>query len=374
MFLRAETGLITGLVTSTVFYTLCQKLLTDSSSPWLTLVFFLCLFTVMLWSAFGVVRHADLLAERLKEPYGTLILTLAVTSIEVIMISAVMLTGTNNPTLGRDMMFSVLMIVLNGLVGLSLLLGGLRHVEQSFNLQGANTFLTVLIPLATLGLILPNVTESTSTGTLSSAQMGFLALINIALYIAFLGIQTLRHQSYFIGENTHGSNRGKGLKSADRTVTERTPKPRSSTFHAVLLVSYMLPIILLSKKMAIIVNYGIFELGAPSDLGGMIVAILVLAPEGLAAIRSALHNNLQRSINICLGSALATIGMTIPAVLLISLITGHTIILGLGNVDSLLLVLTLVISLVNFSSARSNVIQGLVHLTLFFCYLILIFD
>ncbi|WP_281648403.1 hypothetical protein [Parendozoicomonas sp. Alg238-R29] len=315
----------------------------------------------MLWSAFGVVKHADSLAEKLGEPFGTLILTLSVISIEVIMISAVMLTGAHNPTLGRDMMFSVLMIVLNGLVGLSLLLGGFRHVEQYFNLQGANSFLCVLIPLSVLGLILPNFTESTSTGTFSGEQITFLIIINVALYLAFLGIQTLRHQDYFIGniESEH-----------KHSFSQHLPIPA----HAALLVCYMLPIVFLSKKLAVVVNYGIVELGAPANLGGMIVAIIVLSPEGMAAIRAAQANNLQRSINICLGSALATIGMTVPAVLAIGLMTGETIILGLNNVDSLLLLLTLFISLVNFSSAKSNIIQGLVHLTLFFCYIVLIFD
>ena len=201
--LGTEFGLITGIAASIIFYSLCEQVLTDKTSPWLSAGLFTVLFIVMLWSAFGVVRHADGLAIRLGEPYGTLILTISVISIEVIMISAVMLTATHNPTLGRDMMFSVLMIVLNGLVGLSLLLGGLRHVEQSFNLQGASTFLAVLIPLSILGLILPNFTESTRIGTFSGEQMAFLIIINIALYLTFLGIQTIRHQDYFVLEDEH---------------------------------------------------------------------------------------------------------------------------------------------------------------------------
>lgn len=356
----SEPGLYAGVGASVLFYSLCSKWLTTASPDWVSAVFFLLLFVVMLWSSFGVVRHADGLAARLGEPYGTLILTLSVISIEVIMISSVMLTGSHNPTLGRDVMFSVLMIVLNGLVGLSLLLGGIRHVEQSYNLQGANSFLGILIPLSLLGLILPNFTESTRAGTFSMEQVAFLVVTNVVLYLAFLGIQTMRHKDYFVGEAEDSGHHSKRSLSVGA--------------HTFLLVAYMLPIVLLSKKLALIVDYGIYELGAPSDLGGMIVAVLVLSPEGMAAIKAARANNLQRSINICLGSALATIGMTIPAVLLIGLLTSKTIVLGLNNVDSLLLVLTLLVSMVNFSSGKSNVFQGVIHLTQFFCYVILIFD
>lgn len=360
MALKSEPGLYSGIAASILFYSLCNCFLTTGSPNWVSAGLFLILFVVMLWSSFGVVRHADGLAEQLGEPYGTLILTLSVISIEVIVISAVMLTGSHNPTLGRDVMFSVLMIVLNGLVGLSLLLGGVRHVEQTFNLQGANSFLGILVPLSVLGLILPNFTESTSIGTFSLEQIVFLVVMNVVLYLAFLGMQAMRHRHYFVGDN----------EASDHSDEKRL----SVSSHTLLLLCYMVPIVLLSKKLAVIVDYGISELGAPSDLGGMIVAILVLSPEGMAAIKAARANNLQRSINICLGSALATIGMTIPAVLLIGVLTSKTIVLGLNNVDALLLVLTLLVSIVNFSSGKSNLFQGVTHLTLFFCYIILIFD
>ncbi|WP_252176995.1 hypothetical protein [Endozoicomonas sp. 4G] len=360
LVLKSEHGLFSGVAASILFYSLCNRFLTTGSSDWVSAGLFLVLFVAMLWSSFGVVRHADVLAGQLGEPYGTLILTLSVISIEVIVISAVMLTGSHNPTLGRDVMFSVLMIVLNGLVGLSLLLGGARHVEQTFNLQGANSFLSILIPLSVLGLILPNYTESTRIGTFSPGQIIFLVVINIVLYLAFVGMQAMRHRHYFVGDN-EGSD-------------HRAEKRLSVLSHTLLLFCYMIPIVLLSKKLAVIVDYGIAELGAPTDLGGMIVAILVLSPEGMAAIRAARANNLQRSINICLGSALATIGMTIPAVLLIGTLTSRTVVLGLNNVDALLLVLTLLVSMVNFSSGKSNLFQGMTHLTLFFCYIMLIFD
>jgi Ca2+:H+ antiporter len=361
-FLKKEFSLIPGIITVIIFIPLGTEMLSDLSNPMYTTFYFLWLFAIMLWASFNVVRHADMLALRLGEPYGTLILTLAVISIEVIMISTIMLTGTNNPTLGRDMMFSVIMIVLNGLVGVALIAGGLRHKEQTFNFKSANTYLTVLIPLAAIGLILPNYTRTTEIGTFSNSQAIFLIAITLFLYLAFLIAQTSRHKEYFVfeGETTeeeHGHD-----------------QPKSIIYHVIFLIIHMLIIVLLSKKLAIIIDYSILSLEVPVALGGVLVAILVLSPEGMAAIQAAKTNNLQRSVNITLGSAIATIGLTVPAVLLISRLTGNQIILGLESAESFLLVLTFLISIVNFSSGRSNMLQGLVHLILFMVYLILVFD
>ena len=363
---RKEIGLAANILTTLAFLLFGKAWLADLSNPLWTGFVFLWLFGAMIWASFGVVRHADCLAVKLGEPYGTLILTLSVISIEVIMISAMMLTGKDDPTLGRDMMFSVLMIVLNGLVGLSLFVGGLRFREQVFNLQGANTFLTVLIPASVLGLILPNYTKSSETGTFSGPQMAFLILETLALYGTFLAIQTMRHREYF-RRPIISDSQGESDDHGELVI-------RSVPFHAIMLIAYMLPIVLLSKKFAVIVDFGIGMAGAPTALGGLLVALLVLSPEGLAAIRSALSDNLQRSINICLGSALATIGLTVPAILVIGILTGKTVILGLESVETVLLILTLTVAFVNFSSTRSNMIQGLVHLLLFLSYLVMVFD
>ena len=366
--LRSETGLMVGIVTTLLFLTLGKTWLADLADPLRSGFFFAWLFAVMLWASFAVVRHADALAIKLGEPFGTLILTLSVINIEVIMVSAVMLTGAENPTLGRDMMLSVVMIVMNGLVGLSLLLGGRRHWEQRFNLQGANTFLAVLIPLAVLGLVLPSYTRSTDDGSYSVPQAIFLIIVTICLYGAFLALQTVSHKQYFRAVPEEESS------STDAHAGEHGFALRSVPFHAALLVAYMIPIVLLSKSMAKLVDHGIHVAGAPVALGGLLVAVLVLTPEGLAAVRAALGNQLQRSINICLGSSLSTIGLTVPAVLCIGLATGKAVVLGLEPPETVLLLLTLGVSVVNFSSGRSNVIQGVIHLILFATYLVLVFD
>ena len=361
---KEEAGLFVGLVTLVCFLFLGKVWLPNLSGVVLPTVLFLWLFFTMLWLSFGVVKHADCLAIKLGEPYGTLILTLSVISIEVVMITAVMLTGDQNPTLGRDMMFAVLMIVLNGLIGISLLCGGLRHLEQAHNLQGANTFLIVLIPLSVLSLILPDFTLATERGTYSTPQMIFGILASVSLYGTFLAIQTMRHQGFFMipggspeDEHDHGN-----------LVV------RSVTYHACLLLASMLPIVLLSKSMAKIIDFTVAELSFPVAFGGVLIAVLVLAPEGVAAIKSATSDKLQRSVNICLGSALATIGLTVPAILLIGLTTGNKVVLGLGQVDMVLLITTLVVSIVTFSSNKTNIIHGMVHLILFVTYIVMIFD
>ena len=365
--IRSEFALLAGALTVILVTVFGGSWFGELSNPLWYGFLFCSLFGIMLWLAFNVVRHADCLAVILGEPYGTLILTISVISIEVILISAVMLTGENNPTLARDTMFSLLMIVLNGMTGLTLLVGALRYGEQVYNLKGASAYLGVIIPLAGLGIVLPRYTTSAPGGEVSPLMAVYLIIMSIALYGVFLAIQTLRHRSYFeqpaspLDESTDDSHHG------DLQV-------RSLGYHALLLPLTMLPIVLLSKKMAVLVDHGIETLGAPQALGGFRVAILVLSPEGMAAVRAALANRLQRTMNIALGSALSTIGLTIPAVLVVGLLTGKTVELGLETPEIYLLLITLLVAIVNFQSERTNVLHGFVHVILFVTYIVLIFD
>lgn len=323
------------------------------------------LFLAMMWCAFSVVRHAGGLATLLGEPYGTLILTLAVIGIEVALIAAVMLGGDAKPTLARETMFSVVMIVLNGLVGICLLVGGLRHKSQSYNLQGANAFLSVLIPLAIFALVLPRVTHSAPGGQLSPLQTGFEIIMSVVLYGVFLAIQTRTHSDIFQQPDSDGNSHDDDHHGG---VVRTIP------FHIVGLLGALLPIILLSKKLALYANYSIEGMGAPIALGGFLVAALILMPEGLSALQSARENKLQRAVNICLGSAVATIGLTVPAVLAIGWVTGKQVELGLEMEDIVLLSLTLFVSVVTFASRQTNYLQGAVHLALFAAYVMMIFD
>ena len=359
----SEFALLIGLGTAAIFFAAGSRLVEIVAHPVAMIVVFLWLFAVILWSAICVVRHADCLAIRLGEPYGTLILTLSAISIEVVMISTAMLHGANNPTLGRDAVFAVIMIALNGLVGLCLLLGGLRYREQHYNLQGLNSYLNVIMALAVLGLVLPIFTTSTSGPTFSTEQEIFLVVVSLLLYAIFLLIQTVRHRPYF-----------KDSKEVALTSSShRSLQIRSTAFHTTMLLVYLFTVILLAEKFAIPLDNSIEKFHMPQAFGGAIIAALVLSPEGLGGIRASLQNQLQRSINILFGSVLATIGLTIPAVLTIGIITKRSVTLGVQGGNLPLLLLTLAVCVVTFTSRKTNVLQGCVHLLLFAVFVLLIF-
>ena len=369
--IRSEAAFLAGAITTAVLFTVGQDWFYDLTNTPKLIGLFVWVFAVMVWCAFAVVRHADSLAELLGEPYGTLILTISVIGIEVSVISAVMLNGAGDadPTLARDAMLAVLIIVLNGIVGVSLLVGGIRHHEQTFNLQGARAFLGVLVTLATVTLVLPRYTVSTPDGSLTTSQAIIFALITVALYATFLALQTTLHRSYYEQPATDGEEQHGGYQHGHHNI-----EVRSVPYHAIFLVLTLLPIVLLSKKLAVLTDFGLDAFGLPDALGGVLVAILVLTPEGLAAIKAAAANQLQRSVNICLGSALATISLTVPAVVAIALISGLHIELGLQGSHIVLLVLTLGLSVITFGAVRTNMLQGAVHLVIFVIYFVLIFS
>src|SRR6266566_4815724 len=290
--IRAEFPLLIGLVTVVIFFAAGSQLVEMIAHPARLIGVFIWLFAVILWSAMCVVRHAECLAVKLGEPYGTLILTLSAISIEVVMIA------------------------LNGFAGLCLVIGGLRYREQYYNLQGVNSYLNVIMTLAVLGLVLPNFTTSTSGPTFSTEQAIFLIVMSLLLYAIFLLIQTMRHRRYFVEyrETVSAAN------SAHHPL-----QTYSTGFHATMLLLYMVTVILLAKKFAIPLDNSIERFGMPQAFGGAIIAALVLAPEGIGAIDATLRNQLQRSINILFGSVLATIGLTISAVLTIGLSTRQSV-------------------------------------------------
>jgi len=361
-FIRREWALLPVAVTVGLFLAFGLTWFSYlESRPWFAFIS-LWLLAATVVGSFAALRHAEAIAERLGEPLGTLVLTLAITAIEVTLIAAVMYSGEGNEALARDAMFAVIMIVLNGMVGLSLLAGALRHHEQTYNLQGANTFLAVIVPLSVLDLVLPNYTQTTPGPILSLLQSSFLIVISLALYGVFLAIQNLRHRDYFVHET-------------NPDAAPRAQLPVGSwPAHAVLLVAYLVGVLLLAHEMALPINHGIHVLGAPAALGGLLVSLIVLSPESLGAVRAAQANQLQRAVNLLLGSVLASISLTVPTVLVIGFLTGQAIVLGLNAVDTILLVLTLVVSMLTFASARTNVLLGAVHLVLFLAYVMLIFE
>ncbi|NEU11818.1 calcium:proton antiporter [Methylobacterium sp. BTF04] len=367
--MAAALRLVVGWASVAAFFVFGPSWLGDLSSPLWATGLFLWLFAVIMWMAFGVVHEAEELAEILGEPLGTLVLTLSIVIIEVVLVSAVMLSAKAAPTLGRDTMFAVLMIVLNGIVGLGLLIGGLRHHQQSYNLQGAAAFLSVIIPLTTIALIIPNFTTSTHGGTLTPLQAISFSVFTVVLYGIFLLIQTKRHSSFFVYEG----------EMPEKAVV-RAPDPDAPSklapilTHVALLVANILPIVLLSKSLAAILDHGIEALGAPSALGGVLIAAIVFTPEGISALKAVARNELQRAINLCLGAATSTVGLTVPAILAVGLLSGQEVVLGLAPTEMALLVVTLILSTLTFSGLRTTVLEGAVHLAVFFVYLVLIFS
>jgi Ca2+:H+ antiporter len=271
-----------------------------------------------------------------------------------------MLSAGASPTVGRDTMFAVMMIVLNGVVGLSLLIGGLHHHEQSYSLPGASAYLSVIIPLTTITFVLPSVTSSTPDGTLTTAQSIPIAIFTLVLYVVFLVLQTGRHRGFFEG--------------AEPPHPEHVGEPGEIGRHAVLLVVTILPIVLLSKSLGKILDHEIDVISAPAALSGVLIALVVFTPEGVSALRAAYANQLQRTVNLCLGACLSTLGLTLPAVVAIGLITGKTVVLGLDPTGMVLVGLTLLLSVVTFSGPRTTVLEGAVHLLVFCVYVVLIFS
>lgn len=326
-------------------------------------VAFVAFFVGALLAAILATRHAEHLAERFGEPFGTLMLTLSAIALEIATVVTVMLHNADNPAFGRDTMFSVVMIVLNGIIGVALLVGGVRHHEQTYNLRGAKTYLSLLIPLATLALIWPDFTITSGVGTLSLVQKVFLLVMSLLLYAAFLWIQTRTHSNFFVAEG-----------EAVVQPPAHAARTQGWHWHATLLLIYLVLVVLLAKLFAAPLETGVARLGLPAALGGFAVAILVLAPEGIAAIRAARANHMQRAMNIGLGTALSTIALTVPAILLIDLFLGRTAVLGLSAANMMMLVLTFGVSILTLGSGRTNAMQGLVHLLLFLAYVVLLFS
>lgn len=349
------------------FQLLGDSLLGLLGAPLPSALIFAWLLGVILWAAFGVVHEAEELAHRLGEPYGTLILTLSIVIIEVALISAVMLGAKGAPTLGRDTMFAVLMIVLNGVVGIGLLIGGLRHFSQRYNLKGAGSYLSVIIPLTVIPLILPNFTTSTPDGTLTSGQSIAFSLFTLALYGAFLILQTGRHSAFFQEPESE-------MGAPDVAVAVHTGISRSTATHVALLLANILPIVILAKSLATVLDFGIARLGAPVALGGILIAMVVFTPECIAALRAITANQLQRAINLCLGAAASTLGLTVPTVLAIGLISGQPVVLGLSATNMIILAMTLLLSTLTFTGARTTMLEGAVHLSVFFVFLVLVFS
>jgi Ca2+:H+ antiporter len=312
-------------------------------------------------TVFAAVHHAEVLALKVGEPFGSIVLAVAVTVIEVGLIVSIMLSGAEgSDRVARDTVFAAVMIVLNGVVGLCLVLGAGRHFEQTFQLRGASSALAVLGTLATLALILPNFAEAASGPSYSILQLEGIGLMSLVLWGVFVFVQTVKHRDYFLD----------APGDAFDEPAHEVPGAWIALISLALLIVALAAVVLLAKTLSYPVDAAIAAAGLPKAFVGVVIAVIVLMPEGLAAVKSALRNRLQNSINLALGSAIASIGLTIPAVALVSLMLNQQIALGVSQTDMTLLVLTLYISALTLGTGRTTVLQGAVHLVIFAAFML----
>jgi Ca2+:H+ antiporter len=315
---------------------------------------------ILIGSVIAAVHHAEVVAHRVGEPFGTLVLAVAVTVIEVSLIVSMMLSaGPESTTLARDTVFAAIMLILNGIVGLCLLAGGLRHHEQRFTLRGVSAALCVLAAMAVLSLVLPNYVTSASGGTYAPSQLVFVAVVSLILYGTFVMVQTVRHRDYFLPSDESPSH-----------DTHAEPPDNATAWIAFgILFFALVSVVLLAKTLAPTVEAAVLAAGLPLTVVGIVIAGLVLAPESLAALQAARRDRVQTSLNLALGSALATIGLTIPSVSVVSLWLGIPLSLGLDPKGLTLLFLSLFVATITLGTGRTTILHGVVHLVILAAYL-----
>ncbi|MDR5783634.1 ionic transporter y4hA [Caballeronia sp. LZ065] len=325
------------------------------------------------FAVFAAVHHAEVVAHRVGEPFGTLMLAIAVTVIEVALIVSVMLSGgPDKAGLPRDTVFAAIMICSGAIVGLCLLVGGLRHHVQNFQLQGASAALAILCALSVLTLVLPNFTSTVQGPALSTSQLVFVGVISLVLYVTFVFVQTIRHRDYFLPPVPEAVTPAPVAAPDDESAPHAPPPSNREAWVALaFLLLSLVSVVGLAKLLSPAVEAGVAAAGAPEAVVGIVIAALVLLPEGLAALRAARLNRLQTSLNLALGSALASIGLTIPTVAVVSIVIGQPISLGLASKEIVMLALTLIVSVITLGTGRSTVLQGVVHLVIFAAFLFL---
>ena len=315
-------------------------------------------------SVLVAVHHAEVVAHRVGEPFGTLVLALSVTVIEAALLLSVMFgSASSDPALVRDTIYAVVMIICNGIVGICILLGGLTHHEQSFRVEGAGAGLAALMVLSALILVVPVFTTTTSAGTLSASQLIFVAVASGALWVIFVFIQTVRHRDYFLPR----------ADAEDPDVHAGPPAAREAWMSFVLLLASLVAVVGLAKKLSPAIERLLERAGAPDAALGIVIAIVVLMPEAWAALRAARANRLQTSMNLAIGSALATIGLTVPVVVVTAIAAGLPLTLGLAPKEMIMLALTFLVITITLATGRTHMMQGAVHLVILGAFVFLTF-
>jgi len=329
---------------------------------------------VLAGAVLSAVHHAEVIAHRVGEPFGSLVLAVAVTVIEVALIVTLMAEGgAKGPVLARDTVFAAVMITCNGIVGLCLTLAALRHRLAVFQSEGAGSALATVGTLATLSLVLPRFTTSRRGPQFSSSQLVFAAVASLALYGLFVTTQTIRHREFFLpvsrGDGAFGGGEAGGGEAGGDGGHPEPPSRRRAWTSLLLLACALVGVVGLAKSVSHAIESGVTSVGLPHAVVGVIIALLVLLPESIAATRAARRDQVQTSLNLALGSAMASIGLTVPAVAVASFWMSGPLVLGLGPTHMVLLALTLVVGTLTVVPGRATLLQGGVHLVLFAAYL-----
>jgi len=343
-----------------------------SMTPVTAGVAFAALFVTILAASFGVVKEADHLAHALGEPYGTLILTLSIVLIEVVLIASVLLGPGDFPTIGRDSIFAVMMIIMNLVMGLCLIAGYRRNGHQAYNAQGTASYLAMVVLLASIALVLPKYLSG--AGEFTTFQALGITAVTAVVYAVFLGMQMRSHRKLYMEPAP-----AVAAEPPPRHAVGLLPQPaRTDTrfllLRSALLIALILPIVLLAHHLAVVTDYGIAAAGAPTALGGVLIAIIVFTPESITAVKAAMNNEMQRAINLCLGAFVSTVGLTVPAVLVIGLVTGKQVIMGISNAETVLYIATVALSMLTFNGQKTSAVQGWMHLALFAILGLLLFS
>jgi Ca2+:H+ antiporter len=326
--------------------------------------FILFLGIALIGAVLGAVHHAEVVAHKTGEPYGALVLAISVTIIEVSLIISMMLSGHDGSQfIARDAVFATVMIVINGVIGLCIFIGGLHHHEMSFRNEGTNSALAVLTALATFILVMPIVTTSTPGPDFTKSQLAFAGIASFALYAAFLFFQTVSHRDYYLPQ----------VEDKKNDINFHAPKPSNTktAVSVILLIASLIIVVGLAELLSPAIEAGVNAVGAPKTIVGIAIAMLVLLPEGFAAVRAAKANRLQSSLNLALGSALASIGLSIPAIAAIAIYYNIPLSLGISDLNMTLMYLTFFIGALTLAIGRTTLLQGVVHLIIFFEYLFL---
>ncbi|MFF0265874.1 calcium:proton antiporter [Kribbella sp. NPDC004536] len=317
-------------------------------------------------AVFAAVHHAEVVAHKVGEPFGTLILALAVTVIEVALIVTLMASGGDKAaSLARDTVFAAVMITCNGILGLALVVGSVRHRVQGFRVQASYSALSVMTALVTLSLVLPTFTTSVPGPQFSAAQLAFAGVTSLVMYGVFVFIQTIRHRDYFLPVSPDGD------VDEDEDHHADAPSTATALLSLGLLFVCLVSVVGLAKTVSPNLEHAVQSAGLPLSVVGVVIAMLVLLPETIAAVRAALRNRLQTSVNLALGSALASIGLTIPAIAIASIWLSGPLVLGLGGKEMVLFALTVVTGMFTLSTGRATLLQGAVHLSVFSAFIFL---